>query len=835
MRFTSTEGKVIAVGLFLTLFLAFIRFTQPGLTGNAVYGQQATSWSFDNPDDYSYDNNLIEISNGEARLKLKNMTEEIINSSEIRIPAEEDGFEFESETYEYDGKLGNIRFEAEIPEKTALKFRIKAAESDGDLNKAKWLGPTGKKGWYTESGQEINPEHPESGYLKYKAVLETGDGETTPIVKNIAITYEKEQYPESAKIETPDLTIEKLSEWGSLITTEELNGQTTYYYYSVDSGGSWNSVNNNDLSEAAVANGKIRIKAEMNSDKTQTPMLSEIRINYTYLICEEQWEASYTECGVDDTRIKYYADANSCGTSDGLPADNGTSEGCDYCIPTWENVNGSCTESDVKEQAYYYTNACCSETGLASDCTIPQNATAGCDYCTPSWSCAGYGECQANGEKPCLAVVDSKGCYGITNLDLDSYTGDYLGFAASCAYDSATPLITEVTVTPKAVNVGEVIEIMANISDESSITATAFLKNEKMVSVLNKSLSESSNGIFTATINTSGIERGTYLIDVSASDEKANTLLKKSAAMVVIATTEALVKQITLSETSPYYVNTTNQSTDKITASLEVFGKAAEGQISIATYYEDFRNTIKPAKEIGRYVDIVAEEKVSQNITNTTLRIDYSDEEVEAANINETSIKVYFYNETEGRWEALGTTVNEIENYAEAAIGHYSTYSIFGEENAVSGETTETTEAGEEAEDAGVTVTGDDKDDESGRHGGETRTEKAETAEESKEKTEKEEVKVEKTECSYDVAVELPERLALKDEDISATITNTGTCDIEFLGIEITGEASKFINVTPQKIENLATGKKANFKLTKVKEPIPPVQGLIIVEQGRKN
>jgi hypothetical protein len=57
--------------------------------------------------------------------------------------------------------------------------------------------------------------------------------------------------------------------------------------------------------------------------------------------CTEIWVASYHDCRINDTRIKYYNDTNSCGTTYTLPGDNGTSEACDCVLST--NFNGTTT------------------------------------------------------------------------------------------------------------------------------------------------------------------------------------------------------------------------------------------------------------------------------------------------------------------------------------------------------------------------------------------------------------------------------------------------------------------------------------------------------------
>jgi hypothetical protein len=57
--------------------------------------------------------------------------------------------------------------------------------------------------------------------------------------------------------------------------------------------------------------------------------------------CTENWVAQYTNCSLNDTRVKYYTDSANCGISYTLPADNGTTTSCDCVVST--NFDGNTT------------------------------------------------------------------------------------------------------------------------------------------------------------------------------------------------------------------------------------------------------------------------------------------------------------------------------------------------------------------------------------------------------------------------------------------------------------------------------------------------------------
>ncbi len=673
-----------------------------------------------------------------------------------------------SQPYGYSGKITKIEWDAETPEGTSVKLRFREAATEDELEDAPWSG------YYTESGSEIDGQV-SNGFVQHEALLETADNSKTPVLRGVTLTSEEKSYPNSAKIETPDISVSKVSGWGSMVIDEELNGQSTGYEYSTDSGGTWAEASGGDLSSASTQSGRLRIRAELASDGLQTPSIDGVTINYTYVSCEESWEAHYTACNASDTRIKYYTDANSCGTRDGMPEDGGTSESCDYC--------------------------------------------------TPSISCSGYGKCQPDGMKACLSLADGNGCYEKTGLSSDSYSASLPEFSVECPYDSEQPVISGITVSPNAVSPGDLVKITASITDGSNLTALAILRNEKKNAVAGEVMSLA-NGSFRAVINTSSLMAGTYRVDVYANDTNGNRAAIGDARLLAVTEKSAVVKKLELSNLTGS-INKTNPATNATDVFLEISGKSgSDGEISVITYETDAMNTTKPAKEVGRYVDIVVDGMLQQNITSTALRIYYTDGQLSSANINENSIRIHFYNETSGEWEQLKTTLNTEQNYAEAVIYHYSTYGIFGEENppASPSQSPSGGEGGYGGSGGGTITT--------------TKTAKteevAQTAESTPQKTAPEALPPlpKKENCSYDVAVEIPETLNMATmTTATGKATNTGTCDIESLELRMTGRANELIGVTPSSIGYMKAGSTSAFNLTKLSQNIAPFQGLIVAEQ----
>jgi len=110
--------------------------------------------------------------------------------------------------------------------------------------------------------------------------------------------------------------------------------------------------------------------------------------------CTENWIATYGSCQINDSRLKTYYDNNSCGTTNDLPVDNGTSVYCNYCSENLIQTIGECQPNSTQNITYTDTNqsTCCNITGLATDCSInthPYNTTTyqNCTYLTTNFTC----------------------------------------------------------------------------------------------------------------------------------------------------------------------------------------------------------------------------------------------------------------------------------------------------------------------------------------------------------------------------------------------------------------------------------------------------------------
>ncbi len=819
---------VLTLFIFDKMQLKFTALTPT--TGFAVYEARHLQWAFDEPLDYSYDESLINLSSGEAKLRLQTILKELKNQIPLTIQQKDNGkynkkLEFESAAYSYKGTLKTLSFNADKPPQTSVKLKIRTAGSQQALEGAEWQ-PSGKE-YYTTSPQDIQNTNwaagGQSGYVQYKVVLETDDNTKTPTLNSVTITYETEEYPAEASISTKDYVFSRSAEVHALATEEELRGQTVKYEYSTDSGNTWKEPVSGQILAAAA--DKIAIKATLGSNGAETPVVKDIKLSYRISVCDENWQAGYTGCSISDTRTKYYADANACGSTEDLPADNGTTESCDYCTPSWTETNGSsCGKDDIITATFRDANNCYETTGLQSDNNKPQNRTYSCDYCTPSFVCGGYSDCSGNNQKTCVQANDMNNCYSQTELSSDSYSGDYSEFTASCAYDTEKPSVNSAI----AAGIGNTLTVMANITDKSPITAVAHITKDNNA-VMNLTLTNTNiasggaSGIYAASANAAGLD-GAYIVSILAKDSYGNAELAKGIAGLAINAERSAMKEIALNSTGKALIVLANSATIEVKGRAGPTEASTTGRIVVAEQTTDGKNTTKPQerKELGKYIEIEADETLKSNISSATLKISYTDEEVAAANISETSLAIYYYDEPSLLWQLLNSTANAALNYVEGNTTHLSLFGVFGNPqsqataaNATINQTTTNATANQTApggseqqqQQQQETLTEQNAAVTAGGGGGAAEKSQADKIEQAQKEEEPATAETDRTgeSCTYDVRLELAGNPPFINRTMTdATLANTGTCELQNIEIKATQPLAAYLV-----IEN---GKKAVLK-----------------------
>jgi len=212
--------------------------------------------------------------------------------------------------------------------------------------------------------------------------------------------------------------------------------------------------------------------------------------------------------------------------------------------------------------------------------------------------------------------------------------------------------------------------------------------------------------------------KGSNLLTVYCTSEAGSKSGNERIAFAVANVSHKSRVNITENETA--VINITNE-TDTV---LELMTRAnlTDIDINVTEYDENpgTNGTIALAN-LSRYIEIEAGQELLDNMTWAIIKVYYTDEEVEAAGIDESSLRLYYWNESSSTWEEMPDSgVNTTANYVWANTTHFSIYGVYGEMSPYCGDGT--CNAGESCsschQDCGSCPSGDDTGGSGGGGGG---------------------------------------------------------------------------------------------------------------------
>jgi hypothetical protein len=93
--------------------------------------------------------------------------------------------------YEMIGKLKSLNWEAEVPEKTELRFQLRTAAARQDLDAASWFGEDGEGGFFSDLKNELSARKITcEGWIQYRAIFTSTNGCLSPKLKAVTIAAE---------------------------------------------------------------------------------------------------------------------------------------------------------------------------------------------------------------------------------------------------------------------------------------------------------------------------------------------------------------------------------------------------------------------------------------------------------------------------------------------------------------------------------------------------------------------------------------------------------------------------------------------------------------------
>ncbi len=338
----------------------------------------------------------------------------------------------------------------------------------------------------------------------------------------------------------------------------------------------------------------------------------------------------------------------------------------DLCVPDWYEVNTTCQSNDVVTGYYVDAHGCYAQTNLDSDNQIPVNNTYSCDYCIPNWTCSEYGECSENGTQSCISFEDQNGCYEITNLTSDTF-GIPENVNRTC--DRIPPVVI--------INEPQAIEYMSQyvtLNVSTNMVADCSYTLNGGASIVLFGDTRSGEQIITARL-------GVNTLNMSCTDMYGNI----NGSVFVLFDVVRAVYENNVDFVSDVVLSINSPSNDTV-LEISTNGNLSNSSINITESLFNPANSSFGVVEIGKYIRIEADEKLDNNITSALIRIFY-DEEEPGLNVDESSLAVYWFNESTAEWVKLheamdwvyGAGVNTTADYVWANVSHFSTYGVGGQ------------------------------------------------------------------------------------------------------------------------------------------------------------
>ncbi|MCK4634522.1 MAG: hypothetical protein KAT37_01475, partial [Candidatus Aenigmarchaeota archaeon] len=273
------------------------------------------------------------------------------------------------------------------------------------------------------------------------------------------------------------------------------------------------------------------------------------------------------------------------------------------------------------------------------------------------------------------------------SLGTYNYTGAFTGNENYSSSSTTSMLTIEDTTPPTILNATKIpsiakpysnVTVTANIEDNDGIDyAYTSLYNISWDKVYEENLTQSTNEWFLA-FNLSNITEGIHYINITAVDNSGNNRTEwvKNITVNYSSGADLVLTNTSWSTTGNYTI--LNFSLLNLLLEVKTTQELINTTIGAASYPENPVGDFEMA-HIGKYVEVVTSSYVTENLLWVIVKLFYTDENVSSAGINESTLRLYYYNETLGNWSSEPGDVNTSGNYVWGNTTHFSFYGMFGE------------------------------------------------------------------------------------------------------------------------------------------------------------
>jgi hypothetical protein len=125
---------------------------------------------------------------------------------------------------------------------------------------------------------------------------------------------------------------------------------------------------------------------------------------------------------------------------------------------------------------------------------------------------------------------------------------------------------------------------------------------------------------------------------------------------------------------------------ENITMDIVTDANVSNASITVTSSTNSQLNQTLSVPALNKYIQVETSQDMRDAITSIMLKVYYTDAELNASGLNESSLAMYWYNTTTQNWDKLstnmpwvyGTGVNMAQNYVWANVSHFSNYAVGG-------------------------------------------------------------------------------------------------------------------------------------------------------------
>ena len=120
----------------------------------------------------------------------------------------------------------------------------------------------------------------------------------------------------------------------------------------------------------------------------------------------------------------------------------------------------------------------------------------------------------------------------------------------------------------------------------------------------------------------------------------------------------------------------TELETEEFNLSLDI-NSTGVGDVTVVTFETNPEKSFS-IPSLNIFFDINVSDSINENMAETEIRVSYTDEEVSALGIQESTLRLHFFNKTLNDWQEQEGGVNTTGNYVYAFTDHFSLWGLFG-------------------------------------------------------------------------------------------------------------------------------------------------------------